>query len=487
MPNCIMSLDSSSDIEKRPTDVGVAQPVDGLVDVEARKNLTYKEGQRILRKIDLNVMPLLILAYLIKNIDSNAISYVKSMNPNTPTNIAIQLGMSTNAYAWTSTIFTIPFWATPRWHFVRILTLWSIAAICQAAAKNAAGLLTARFFIGLFEGGLYPGIFLMLTSWYRPDEIGVRFACISVLGQFSGIFNSLIAYGLSYISGRHGVSGWQYLFIIEGALGFLCAILMVFFLPNYPDTAKFLSQEERDWVQARLPPNAARASDETFSWKEAKMAVTDPATIGFTLMCLLINSAAYPLQFWLPSIITAFGFTGAAQSQLLNIPPAVVYLAAGIAGGYLSDHSVRLSRPLIVIINCVLAIGLFAGLAFCRSNAGLYALICLASIPPAWVIKGSTHAAVSLAFQNGIGGMAGFYTAQIFRSQYAPRYTTPFIITLVFWALVIPATAWMWMHTKDTESDSRRVAALRREAGKKHNEVITDEIAVDEKVIKRAY
>ncbi|GAA6008863.1 hypothetical protein JCM10207_001750 [Rhodosporidiobolus poonsookiae] len=480
------------------------------LDVSARANFTYEEGRKIMRRVDFHLMPLLMLAYLLKNLDGNAISYVNSMNAGEPTNVRAMLGMSQNMWAWTGTLFSISFvltevpsnalmkLSTPRWHFIRIIGLWSIVCACHAAAKNAAGILTCRFFLGLFEGGLYPGIMTLLTFWYRPDEIGVRYALVNVLGQWASILVALLTYGLSFVSGQHGLAGWQATYILLGCLGFPLVVAMYFWLPDYPDTAYFLTDEERQWVQARLPPNAARGTERNFSWKETRLAIMDPLTWGFLFLTLFYNSGTYGLSFWLPTVITDLGFTSTAAKQLLNIPPSFIYVVSGIVGAWIVDRSTRIPRPAFLLGNCVVLIGLFCGLAFCRSTGGLYALICILQGFAGWTIniywpwraqtlKGASYAAVAIGLQNGGGGIAGFYTSQIFRSQYAPRYTVPYMVCLAFFACMAITTILLWWKTYEVEKQTREVAAKRREVGKATGEVIDDEIKVDKAVAERNY
>ncbi|KAL8291394.1 hypothetical protein RQP46_002372 [Phenoliferia psychrophenolica] len=166
------------------------------------------------------------------------------MNKGEPRNIINELHMTTNDYAWLSTIYTIPFVLaeipsnlimkkqTPRLHVTRIVGLWSIAACCHAAATNRAGLLVARFFLGLFEAGLYPGILAQLTYWYRPDELAVRMVVLGLLGSFSGILSAILAWGITFMNGAGGLSAWRYMFLFEGLLGLALAIVAFIWLPN---------------------------------------------------------------------------------------------------------------------------------------------------------------------------------------------------------------------------------------------------------------
>ncbi|EIM81962.1 MFS general substrate transporter [Stereum hirsutum FP-91666 SS1] len=472
-------VEKSSSVQKGDESVKVV--------TATRTDFSYHDTRKILRKVDMHLLPLLMLSYLLKNLDVNMISYVKTMNSGQPTNALTQLGMSTNDWAWNSTVYTITFmifelpsnmilkWSTPRLHYFRIILFWSVATACQAAAKNAGGLLTARAFMGVFEAGLLPGIFVQMTMWYRPDELS--------------------SYGLAYIDGRGGLSGWQWAFVIEGILGvFICAAIYMF-LPDYPDSPpsfrQFLTPEEGAFLVSRLPPNAARQSDETFSWKEFWAALKDPLTWGFGMMMLFEQTGTSGYSFWLPTIIAGFGFTTTERAQLLNIPPAIVYIVATASMAYVVDNTFRFPRPGYQIMSMLALIGFFVGLTVLDTThkAGLYTLILLTSMPHAafqaiiypWrsqTVKGSTYVAVAFAVQNSVGQLASVFSAQIFRSQYAPRYRIPFIVCEIFLALTIGAVAFTWYHCRETERETRRIAAARHAAGKQTGEVLEEDVHV---------
>lgn len=81
---------------------------------------------------------------------------------------------------------------------------------CHAAVKNKEGLYAARFFLGLFEAGLFPGVILQLCYWYRPDEMSRRLLYFYILGNFSTVISGVLAYAFDGVSGKGGLSGWQW-------------------------------------------------------------------------------------------------------------------------------------------------------------------------------------------------------------------------------------------------------------------------------------
>ncbi|KAI5474718.1 hypothetical protein MNV49_002543 [Pseudohyphozyma bogoriensis] len=452
---------------------------------------TEAEQKAVLRKIDWHLLPILIAAYLVKNLDVNNISYIKIMNAGKDSNILKSLHMTTNDYAWLSTIYTIPFILTevpsnlllkkvgPRAHIARIVFLWSVVATLHAATKNFAEILVARFFLGLFEGGLYPGILALMCYWYRPDELAVRFILLGLLGTFSGILSAILAWGITSLDGRGGLTGWQYMFMIEGLIGILVAAWAWFFLPAFPNTATFLTLREREFVVARLPKNSARSTDKNFELSGITTALKSPTLWLFTAQQLFQNIGTYGLSFWLPSIIAAFGFT---TTQSMNIPPAVVGICSGIAFAYYSDRLTSIPRPLWSLVAGLGTIATFICLALVKNKPALYAMTILAgffnqafyAVMMPWrsqSLQGGTNTAFSFAFQNGLAQIGGIIGPQVFRAQYAPDYRIPFIVCLVFQALAFIAVAATWYVTKDLERETRRVTAERRATEKASGKV----------------
>lgn len=443
----------------------------------------------------------MIAAYLIKNVDGNAISYVKIMNKGEVGNIMTVLGMSTDYFAWQSTVFTIPFiltevpsnlmfkWAGPRNHFTRIMVLWSIAAVCQAAAKTGGGLLTARFFLGLFEGGLYPGILAFLTYWYRADELAVRFVILGVLGSFSGIVVAILAWGLTAVNG-HGLWGWQALFLVTGLTGFFVAILIWFFLPGFPSEAKFLTERERVFVQARLTANAPKGTDPDFDWQAIKRELKKPQLWLFTSLQTFQSIGTYGLSFWLPSLIAAFGFTTTQSSQLLNIPPAAVSILAGIFFAWISDRTHRIPRPVYMLVSELGVIGSFCVLALVKNKPVLYAFILVAqgtnqayyAVLNPWraqTIQGAAGASFAFALQNGIGQIGGIIGPQVFRSKYAPNYRVPFAVCMAFQGLTWFLVLLCWYINRDVERQTRQVAAERKRVAKEEGRVSEKQVKIE--------
>lgn len=85
---------------------------------------------------------------------------------------------------------------------------WGIVLVTHAAVKNKEGLYIVRFFLGLFEAGLWPGMLLHMCYWYRPDEIAPRVVFVTLLGNFSAVFSGILAFAFN--GANKGLSGWKW-------------------------------------------------------------------------------------------------------------------------------------------------------------------------------------------------------------------------------------------------------------------------------------
>lgn len=79
---------------------------------------------------------------------------------------------------------------------------------------------------------MFPGVILQMTYWYRPDEMSVRLLYFYILGNVSGIFSGIFAFAFDTVSGAGGLSGWQWLFLFEGLVTILYAVVIWFCLPD---------------------------------------------------------------------------------------------------------------------------------------------------------------------------------------------------------------------------------------------------------------
>ncbi|QMW44438.1 putative pantothenate transporter [Aspergillus flavus] len=472
--------------------------------MRARTSLTADEEKKLLRRVDWHIMPLCAIMFLLKNIDSENVANAKIMNKGTDRNILTQLGMTTDQYNLVTVLYYIPYIVaeTPsnllfkrifpsRWQS-RIMISWGIALACHAAVKNKEGLYAVRFLLGLFEAGLFPGVILQLCYWYRPDEMSLRLLYFYILGNFSGIISGVLAYAFDTVSGSHGLSGWQWLFLTEGVITVAFGISLIFIFPDFPPQAKWLTDKEKAFIQARLPGNAPRAEEINFNFREILDSLRDRRLWLFTLIWAFFTVGTHGLRFYQPTVIANLGFTDIATSQLLNIPTSVLTVICIGVFGIWADSS-RLPRPLYPLSFLAVILACYGVLYSFPSNGAVYAVTVIANaLGSAWyplmwpwrvqTTSRATGSAFSIGFVNSYGQIGGAIGPQIFQSKYAPHYTVPFAVTMGLMAGCILTTLVTWWITRDTERATRRLKLARLEAMRRGEAVLDD--VVDNDLVK---
>ncbi|OKL62347.1 hypothetical protein UA08_02828 [Talaromyces atroroseus] len=465
--------------------------------MSGRTLLTAEEEKRLLRKIDWRLMTLCSLLFMFKNLDSSNVSNARIMNEGTNQNIMTQLGLTSNEYNLVTVAYYLPYivfeapsnlllkrFSPSKWQS-RIMVGWGIVLMCNAAVKDKGGLFTTRFFLGLAEAGQFPGVILQMTYWYRPDEMSLRLLYFYICGNVSGIFSGLLAYAFDTVSGAGGLSGWQWLFLSEGIATVLFGIAIWFLLPDFPETANWLTEREKKFIQARLPSNAPRANEQNFKLREVIESLKDLRLWLFTLIWATFTVGTNGVTFYQSTVIADLGYTTIAEAQLLNLPITACGLLFIAATGVMADRS-RIPRPLYPL-SFLLVIIICYGVFVAYPSAGaIYAVTLIGNaVTAAWypvmwpwrvqTTSRATGSAFSIGFVNSYGQIGGAIGPQIFRSKYAPHYTVPFSIAMGLVGLCVILTLVTWWVTRDTERDTRRLK-LAKIAAERRGETILEDV-----------
>ncbi|THH08867.1 hypothetical protein EW145_g2423 [Phellinidium pouzarii] len=179
------------------------------------------DERRLMRRIDLALLPWLSFLYLLSYLDRASIG-----NARVPSNIILK---NTKPSIWLSTI----------------MILWGAMMIIQGLVHNYGGLVAVRWMLGVFEAGFYPGAIYCLSHWYRRNEIGFRFALFSSASQLSGAFGGLLVAAINDMDGIGGKPTWAWVFILEGLTTIVAAVASFYLIHDFPDTARFLTPQER--------------------------------------------------------------------------------------------------------------------------------------------------------------------------------------------------------------------------------------------------
>lgn len=445
------------------------------------------QEKRIVRKIDLWLLPILSLLYLLSFLDRSNAGNARLEGLNDAINLSdADYLTSLSLYFVGYILCEVPSniilkRTTPRIWLPTVMLLWGVTSTLTGVVSNSSGFLANRFFLGVTEAGLFPGVLFYFSMWYQRNEIHYRVALFFACAALAGAFGGLLAYGIGFMKGIAGLGGWAWIFIIEGLVTVVVAIAAYFLIFNYPSTARFLSEEEREIVKKRLEMDGDAANEESFEWKWVWRAFTDVRVWLYAISFHALALPLYTLSMFLPSIINNFGYS-TTVSQLLTVP---VYAAATIttlAAALLAERT--RNRCLYIIAGSVVAlIGYILLLTthtpgakyvgVCFAAAGIYPALGTLLSWPSINVSGQTKRSVAAAIQIMIGDIAPIYGVQIYRSNTAPRYIPGHATALGFVAAEIVITGILWWVL--TKENRRRDELQKQGVVSEHDEWMGDE------------
>ncbi|KAK5561295.1 hypothetical protein LTR46_000100 [Exophiala xenobiotica] len=379
---------------------------------------TSVDPRRTLRKMDLRLIPMLALLYLLSFLDRGNIGNAKIAG------MEEDLSLSGPQYSLCATVFFFTYCAfevpsnlllkrfRPSVWLPSIMVAWGTVMTLMGLVQNYHGLLIARIFLGIAESGLYPGVAYYLTMWYVTEELAFRQGLFFSAASMAGAFSGLLAYAISKMDGVGGYAGWRWIFILEGILTVVVAVVAFFFLHDFPDTANFLTVEERAWVVHRLKFQGSKksgraiAESDHFEWKYVVR-----ADLGYT----------------------------STTAQLLTIPIYVSAAVLAILLCWLSDRAVKrgASRWVYIFVPmCAILVGFVMAIAASATGsapgvvyAGIFIAVC--GIYPAfpqnvtWIannLAGSYKRAAGMAVQIGLGNLGGAFASNFYRAKDKPKF-----------------------------------------------------------------
>lgn len=205
------------------------------------------------------------------------------------------------------------------------MALWAIVSTMTAVTHDYKGLLLTRFFLGVTEAPFYPGALYMLSIFYTRKEIATRISILFTGNICGTAFSGLIAIGVFKMGGTAGLSGWRWLFIIQGVVTFVLAVISGFILPDEPINTRWLSPEERDLAHRRVGEDTVLLKANTTTFTGLLEALRDPKLWVLVFM-QHTHMAASNYKNFFPTIIESLGF-GRNATLALTCPP---YIIAGV-------------------------------------------------------------------------------------------------------------------------------------------------------------
>ncbi|MFN3456517.1 MAG: MFS transporter [Novosphingobium sp.] len=369
----------------------------------------------VIRKVRKRLLPLLMLLYFVAYLDRVNIGFASlGMNDD--------IGLSNAAFGFGAGVFFLGYFlfevpsnlalhhVGARLWIARIMGTWGALSMAMALVESPLAFHALRFCLGAAEAGFFPGVIYLLTRWF-PAEYRVRaIAIFMAAAPVSTAIGSPLSGAIMLLDGTAGLHGWQWLFLLEGLPALLLVPVVLACLDDGPETARWLTHEERLLLVARLAGEAP-AQPHGSVWA----ALADWRVLMLGVIYFGTSAGLYALGIWAPQLLARHGLDP-LQTGLANAIPATLAILAMLWWARRSDMSGE--RELHVAGACIVAaVGLVlagqaAGLVGCVGalilvNAGISA-----AKPPLWGIPnrflGGARAAAGIAAINSIGNLGGF-------------------------------------------------------------------------------
>jgi MFS family permease len=373
---------------------------------------------KIYRKVDLRIVPFLFLCYILAYLDRVNVGFAKLT-------MAKDLSLSDAAFATGAGIFFIGyfFFEVPsnialkkfgaRMWIMRIMVTWGIVSAAMMFVSGEWSFYIMRFILGIAEAGFFPGVIYYLTIWYPSDRRSTRTAWFVTGIPVAGVLGNPISGAImDLFGGSLGITGWQWLYLVEGIPSIIVGVWVMYYLDSNIDEAKWLTAEEKALLNANLHNEEKHKTEASLldAFKSAKVYAL--CAIYFTLMIGL-----YGIAFWLPTIVKAFGTQGYWSVGLIS---AIPWGIATIGMLIISHHSDQTGERRWHYVLNVTAGALGLALAGTFGDNPVLSIIFLSigtlgvvgSMPLFWPVPSvfltGTAAAAGIGIVNSVGNLGGY-------------------------------------------------------------------------------
>ncbi|MCG5477079.1 MAG: MFS transporter [Sinorhizobium fredii] len=387
-------------------------PMDGVYSDRSVEDRAYG-------KVFWRIIPFLMLCYVVAYLDRVNVGFAKLQ-------MSSELGLSEAAYGIGAGIFFIGYFlfevpsnvilnkVGARVWIARIMITWGVISAAFMFTTSETVFYILRFLLGVAEAGFFPGIILYLTTWYpahrRAKIITTFMSAIPISSIFGNPLSGLL---MDSFHGTHGLSGWQWMFLIEAIPAIIFGIATFFYLDDTIGHAKWLTKEEKKVLAANIDAENRTKSSSPHSITGT---LTDRRVWLMCLIYFCFVLGQYGLNFWMPTLVKATGVTGNLNIGLISAIPYICTFVAMLALGRSSDRFRE--RRWHLVVPAVIAAGGFIAATMATSTS--LAIVCLSlaaagaiscaplfwSLPTAFLA--GTGAAAGIAWINSVGNLAGF-------------------------------------------------------------------------------
>jgi MFS transporter, ACS family, tartrate transporter len=413
-------------------------------------SLPIDPGVSARNRIAWRLLPFLFLLYVANYLDRTNIAFAPTM-----VQMKSDLGLTDSVFGTASGIFFIGYFAlqipgallVERWSARRLLALtlitWGALTTLTGFVRTPLELYGARFLLGAAEAGFFPGVIVYLSHWFVAEDRGkavARFMSAIPIGFIVGAPLAGVILRLDWF----GLSGWRWLFLLEGLPAIVLGIVTFFVLPDWPADARWLPRQERDWITNRLADErrAKPDAEHLTIWQ----ALRHPPVLILTVGLFFTYTGGYAFWLWFPQMLQRMTGWSAQQIGWVGAIPFVGGLIGMLVLGWNSDRT-RERRWHFALPQLTAAAALTAWFFVPHSNLLLIAMFTLlgfgtvAYLPSFWALPSafltSSAAAAAVGFINCVASIGGFVGPKIIGelSQRTGSFGSGFVFMIACWTI----------------------------------------------------
>ncbi|KAF9044567.1 MFS general substrate transporter [Hymenopellis radicata] len=413
------------------------------IDAESQAvEYTRAEERRLLRKFDFSILPPLTIMYLCNALDKGNVGNAKTDGWDK------DIGLVGNQYYILVMVFYVPFclFGTPisllvkRFSAARVLPIMMLGfgsmSLFAGIAKNFSEIFAIRWFLGIFESAMLPGVVFYLSTFYTRGELASRVGLFYAAAAISGAFSGLIAFGVFQIkNGKH--HGWQYLFWIEGAGTCFFAVIAFLWLPRSASTWWFLDDRQKSIALARILSASSVTADEKLNIRDAFRPLKDPLYWLWAVISLALGVPLASVNNFLPQIVASLGYS-TIKTNLYTVAPI------------LSERFRYFGFIVLGSIDVVKHTGVAYFACFLLTMGASAPSVLVAT----WYNNNTpseSRRAVVTAVMVALANSSGLISTNVFRAQDEPKYIPALATSAAFGGLclVIVASTGIWMRIEN--------------------------------------
>lgn len=296
-----------------------------------------------MKQVTWRILPYLMICYLISYIDRVNIGFA-ALQMRSEMELGAEIfGIGASLFLVTYCIFAVPAnlalqrFGARRW-IGTMMVVWGFLSMGMMFIEGPTSFYAFRMLLGAAEAGFLPGVIFYIAQWFPKAYRGRISALFLVAIPASSAIGSPISAALLQLHGGYGLSGWQWMFILEGLPAVLLGIGFVKFMNNEPKDAQWLSAERRNWLQKTLSDEQAKQAEKAGSARTSVLAaLCHPTVLALSLVYAGVISVGICLSLWQPLIIKSYGLTD-FQTGLMNSVPFCIATVAMILWGRSSDR-----------------------------------------------------------------------------------------------------------------------------------------------------